>query len=71
MAGPLVEPGATAGEPPRGCAPWNGREPLVPQLLAGQGLGGAAGDGFGFCWPAAFPSARIDQIMSKGGLDPV
>jgi vancomycin resistance protein VanJ len=27
---------------------------------------GAAGDGFGFSWPAAFPLARIDQIMVKG-----
>ncbi|MCX0243543.1 endonuclease/exonuclease/phosphatase family protein [Streptomyces drozdowiczii] len=27
---------------------------------------GAAGDGFGFSWPAKFPMARIDQIMVKG-----
>ncbi|MFV0130173.1 endonuclease/exonuclease/phosphatase family protein [Streptomyces sp. HMX112] len=27
---------------------------------------GAAGDGMGFSWPAAFPLARIDQIMVKG-----
>ncbi|MFD4502524.1 endonuclease/exonuclease/phosphatase family protein [Streptomyces sp. NPDC058457] len=27
---------------------------------------GAAGSGFGFSWPAAFPMARIDQIMVKG-----
>jgi vancomycin resistance protein VanJ len=27
---------------------------------------GAAGDGTGFSWPAAFPMARIDQIMVKG-----
>ncbi|MER5841110.1 MULTISPECIES: endonuclease/exonuclease/phosphatase family protein [Streptomyces] len=27
---------------------------------------GAAGDGFGFSWPAEFPMARIDQIMVKG-----
>jgi vancomycin resistance protein VanJ len=27
---------------------------------------GAAGDGMGFSWPAAFPMARIDQIMVKG-----
>ncbi|MFI6701930.1 endonuclease/exonuclease/phosphatase family protein [Streptomyces sp. NPDC050509] len=26
---------------------------------------GAAGDGYGFSWPAAFPLARIDQIMVK------
>jgi vancomycin resistance protein VanJ len=27
---------------------------------------GAAGSGFGFSWPAAFPMARIDQILVKG-----
>ena len=27
---------------------------------------GAAGDGFGFSWPATFPMARIDQIMVRG-----
>ncbi|MFK0253183.1 endonuclease/exonuclease/phosphatase family protein [Streptomyces sp. NPDC090445] len=27
---------------------------------------GAAGDGFGFSWPAPFPMARIDQIMVRG-----
>ncbi|NJP51458.1 hypothetical protein HCJ93_15620 [Streptomyces sp. SBST2-5] len=27
---------------------------------------GAVGSGFGFSWPAAFPMARIDQIMVKG-----
>ncbi|MER5885162.1 endonuclease/exonuclease/phosphatase family protein [Streptomyces sp. NPDC001941] len=27
---------------------------------------GAAGNGFGFSWPAAFPMARIDQIMVRG-----
>ncbi|WP_128381689.1 endonuclease/exonuclease/phosphatase family protein [Streptomyces cavernae] len=26
---------------------------------------GAAGDGFGFSWPASFPMARIDQIMVR------
>ncbi|MDN3296301.1 endonuclease/exonuclease/phosphatase family protein [Streptomyces ficellus] len=31
---------------------------------------GAAGDGMGFSWPAAFPLARIDQIMVKG-VEPV
>jgi vancomycin resistance protein VanJ len=31
---------------------------------------GAAGDGFGFSWPAAFPMARIDQIMVRG-VEPV
>ncbi|MFJ8464761.1 endonuclease/exonuclease/phosphatase family protein [Streptomyces swartbergensis] len=27
---------------------------------------GAAGNGFGFSWPASFPMARIDQIMVRG-----
>jgi vancomycin resistance protein VanJ len=31
---------------------------------------GAAGDGFGFSWPASFPMARIDQIMVRG-LEPM
>ncbi|MEV6317170.1 endonuclease/exonuclease/phosphatase family protein [Streptomyces sp. NPDC051776] len=31
---------------------------------------GAAGDGFGFSWPASFPMARIDQIMVRD-LEPV
>jgi vancomycin resistance protein VanJ len=31
---------------------------------------GAAGDGFGFSWPASFPMARIDQIMVQG-VEPV
>ncbi|MBY8344548.1 endonuclease/exonuclease/phosphatase family protein [Streptomyces spinosirectus] len=31
---------------------------------------GAAGNGFGFSWPASFPMARIDQIMVQG-VDPV
>jgi vancomycin resistance protein VanJ len=31
---------------------------------------GAAGDGFGFSWPASFPMARIDQIMVRG-MEPV
>ncbi|WP_369223922.1 endonuclease/exonuclease/phosphatase family protein [Streptomyces sp. R39] len=26
----------------------------------------AAGDGFGFSWPAEFPVARIDQILVRG-----
>ncbi|MDY0814991.1 endonuclease/exonuclease/phosphatase family protein [Kitasatospora purpeofusca] len=41
--------------------------PITSQMRSAQG---AAGDGFGFSWPASFPMARIDQIMSKGGLDP-
>ncbi|MCH0539075.1 endonuclease/exonuclease/phosphatase family protein [Streptomyces sp. MUM 203J] len=31
---------------------------------------GAAGDGMGFSWPAAFPMARIDQILVKN-VEPV
>ncbi|WP_030056944.1 MULTISPECIES: endonuclease/exonuclease/phosphatase family protein [Streptomyces] len=42
--------------------------PVSSQMRSAQG---AAGDGFGFSWPASFPMARIDQIMSKGGLKPV
>ncbi|MGK4583640.1 endonuclease/exonuclease/phosphatase family protein [Kitasatospora sp. HPMI-4] len=41
--------------------------PITSQMRSAQG---AAGDGFGFSWPASFPTARIDQIMSKGGLRP-
>ncbi|MET9295989.1 endonuclease/exonuclease/phosphatase family protein [Streptomyces sp. NPDC003077] len=41
--------------------------PVTAQMRSAQG---AAGDGFGFSWPAAFPMARIDQIMMKG-IDPV
>lgn len=40
--------------------------PVTSQLRSAQG---AAGDGLGFSWPAAFPMARIDQIMVKG-VDP-
>lgn len=41
--------------------------PVTSQMRSTQG---AAGDGFGFSWPAAFPMARIDQIMVRGA-DPV
>ncbi|GAA2741265.1 endonuclease/exonuclease/phosphatase family protein [Kitasatospora cinereorecta] len=41
--------------------------PITSQMRSAQG---AAGDGFGFSWPAGFPMARIDQILSKGGLTP-
>lgn len=41
--------------------------PVTSQLRSAQG---AAGDGFGFSWPASFPMARIDHILSKGGLQP-
>lgn len=37
--------------------------PVTSQMRSTQG---AAGDGFGFSWPASFPMARIDQIMVKG-----
>ncbi|WSL22072.1 endonuclease/exonuclease/phosphatase family protein [Streptomyces sp. NBC_01283] len=37
--------------------------PLTAQLKSAQET---AGDGFGFSWPAAFPVARIDQILSRG-----
>ncbi|WP_374223851.1 endonuclease/exonuclease/phosphatase family protein [Streptomyces sp. ISL-11] len=37
--------------------------PITSQLRSAQG---AAGDGFGFSWPASFPMARIDQIMVRG-----
>ncbi|WP_329465485.1 endonuclease/exonuclease/phosphatase family protein [Streptomyces sp. NBC_01431] len=36
---------------------------ITAQMRSTQG---AAGNGFGFSWPAAFPMARIDQIMVKG-----
>lgn len=41
--------------------------PVTSQLRSAQG---AAGDGFGFSWPASFPMARIDQIMVRG-VEPV
>ncbi|MFE6778815.1 endonuclease/exonuclease/phosphatase family protein [Streptomyces sp. NPDC057702] len=36
--------------------------PVTSQLRSAQG---AAGDGFGFSWPASFPMARIDQILVR------
>ncbi|MDT3397356.1 endonuclease/exonuclease/phosphatase family protein [Streptomyces sp. B1866] len=36
---------------------------VTSQLRSAQG---AAGDGFGFSWPASFPMARIDQILVRG-----
>jgi vancomycin resistance protein VanJ len=36
---------------------------LTSQLRSAQT---AAGDGFGFSWPASFPVARIDQILVRG-----
>ncbi|NBM16547.1 endonuclease/exonuclease/phosphatase family protein [Streptomyces sp. GC420] len=41
--------------------------PVTSQMRSTQG---AAGDGFGFSWPASFPMARIDQILVKE-LEPV
>ncbi|AUG76924.1 membrane protein [Kitasatospora sp. MMS16-BH015] len=41
--------------------------PVTSQLRSAQG---AAGNGFGFSWPSAFPMARIDQILSRGPLTP-
>ncbi|WP_030545132.1 endonuclease/exonuclease/phosphatase family protein [Streptomyces albus] len=41
--------------------------PVTSQMRSTQG---AAGDGFGFSWPASFPMARIDQIMVRG-VEPV
>jgi vancomycin resistance protein VanJ len=37
--------------------------PLTAGLRSAQG---AAGTGFGFTWPAAFPMARIDHILVRG-----
>lgn len=36
---------------------------ITAQLHSAQD---AAGDGFGFSWPAKFPVARIDQILTRG-----
>ncbi|GII42018.1 membrane protein [Planotetraspora phitsanulokensis] len=41
--------------------------PVTSQMRSAQA---AAGDGFGFSWPAAFPMARIDQILVRG-VEPV
>ncbi|MDR3033506.1 MAG: endonuclease/exonuclease/phosphatase family protein [Kitasatospora sp.] len=40
---------------------------VTSQLRSAQG---AAGNGFGFSWPASFPMARIDQILVRG-VEPV
>ena len=37
--------------------------PVTSQMRSAQG---SAGSGFGFTWPAEFPMARIDQIMTRG-----
>ncbi|WBB59767.1 endonuclease/exonuclease/phosphatase family protein [Streptomyces sp. WMMC500] len=36
---------------------------VTSQLRSAQG---ASGSGFGFSWPAGFPTARIDQILLRG-----
>ncbi|HEV8529681.1 MAG TPA: endonuclease/exonuclease/phosphatase family protein [Actinomycetes bacterium] len=36
---------------------------ITSQMLSAQD---AAGDGFGFTWPATFPVVRIDQILVRG-----
>ncbi|MFC5724055.1 endonuclease/exonuclease/phosphatase family protein [Streptomyces gamaensis] len=41
--------------------------PITSQMRSAQGV---AGSGFGFSWPAAFPMARIDQIMVRD-VEPV
>ncbi|MFI1012510.1 endonuclease/exonuclease/phosphatase family protein [Streptomyces sp. NPDC020965] len=40
---------------------------ITSQMRSTQG---AAGNGFGFSWPASFPMARIDQILVRG-VEPV
>ena len=37
--------------------------PITAQLDSAQA---AAGDGFGFSWPASFPMARIDHVLIRG-----
>jgi vancomycin resistance protein VanJ len=37
--------------------------PITAQLESAQA---AAGDGFGFSWPASFPMARIDHVLTRG-----
>ncbi|ALV39182.1 hypothetical protein AS200_44545 (plasmid) [Streptomyces sp. CdTB01] len=37
--------------------------PITSQMRSAQG---AAGEGFGFSWPARFPVARIDHILVRG-----
>lgn len=37
--------------------------PITAQLESAQA---AAGAGFGFSWPASFPMARIDHVLTKG-----
>lgn len=46
-----------------GTANDRGLSPITSGLRSAQG---AAGDGFGFSWPAGFPMARIDHILVRG-----
>lgn len=46
-----------------GTANDRGLSPITSGLRSAQG---AAGDGFGFTWPAGFPMARIDHILVRG-----
>jgi vancomycin resistance protein VanJ len=39
---------------------------LAPVTSGLRSAQGAAGDGFGFSWPAAFPMARIDHVLVRG-----
>ncbi|MEU8224255.1 endonuclease/exonuclease/phosphatase family protein [Kribbella sp. NPDC048915] len=39
---------------------------LAPLTYGLRSAQGAAGTGFGFTWPAAFPMARIDHILVRG-----
>ncbi|MFA7766334.1 endonuclease/exonuclease/phosphatase family protein [Streptomyces sp. NPDC048723] len=41
--------------------------PIAEQMTSAHE---AAGSGFGFTWPTAFPAVRIDHILSKGRLTP-
>lgn len=39
---------------------------LAPVTTGLRSAQGAAGDGFGFSWPARFPMARIDHVLLRG-----
>jgi len=39
---------------------------LAPVTAGLRSAQGAAGNGFGFTWPAAFPMARIDHVLVRG-----
>ncbi|NYI06915.1 endonuclease/exonuclease/phosphatase family protein [Allostreptomyces psammosilenae] len=69
--------GATISEEPlervvlmgdlNGTATDRSLSPITAGMRSAQG---AAGDGFGFTWPASFPMARIDHVLVKG-VEPV